>query len=443
MSDVIYFINEKEYFSIEFDNFNDVNNFKAKIFIPFLKPMKKGNLQEYGLELPFIMTQAKKEIVKKNLQEYLKLHPKFNRIVAFFNRIDNQGCFYIFFGDLSQEFCETCKESLKYYNQNYDHDFVHKKMMPYLEFNEFSENIIAKIREEYEINFYRFKKKTYLGEKDKKKRVCRFCGKSMEEGAKFVNEAHSIPAFMGNKTLFQNEECDECNSYFGEGIENDLDNYTKVMRTFAGIEGRNGIPEIYAKDKKIFYADIENEYKGPVIISSSNNKGNPEIINIKSEYPFIPSNVFKILCKIFFSVVDYETVKKYEDTIKWIRHNEAFLEKLPLVAFTMFPQKKLERAEIVTYINKSKDKVPFAFMEFRFGYFVYIVQIPSIGNKNELFYKQNEFEEFLKSFTHYKDAVFNYYDFTSKEATTFNYIFNLTKKCDIANKSIDKCSTIK
>ncbi len=401
----------------EFGNFNNYDDFCTKILLPFSTPMKQHHgINIVKIELPLVMNTTKKNIVIQNLNNYLNLSPMFNRIKAFFNRIDENECFYIFFENCSEEFCNNCRESLKYYNIKYEHNYVKDAMKDYLDFSRLFEDIYEKINNNYDMKIFSYNRKIFLGEKDKKKRICRFCKRTMETGARFVTEAHAIPALMGNKILFQNEECDECNIYFGSSIENDLDNYTKILRALSGIPGRNGIPEIISKDIKLFYQEIDGEYKGPVIIDSSNNEERKIYIN--SEYEFIPNNIYRIFSKMFFSVVDIDIVKKFNDTVRWIRYNEYLLDKFPLIAFCFLPNSKLVKPELVTYIKKSNIQGPYAFMEFRFGYYVYIVQIPS--KENDMFYTRKEYDEFLKKFPHYKQASFKYIDFSSKDLTVSN-----------------------
>ena len=65
----------------------------------------------------------------------------------------------------------------------------------------------------------------------------------------FSNIAHAIPQSIGNDLLFLNEECDECNHFFGEGIETHFDKIVKPYRAFYHIKGKNGIPSLKSKDK--------------------------------------------------------------------------------------------------------------------------------------------------------------------------------------------------
>ena len=82
-------------------------------------------------------------------------------------------------------------------------------------------------------------KRVFLG--DKRNRRCRFCG-GVRPKVTFKKVAHAVPESLGNKSLFSFYECDDCNRLFGDGIENDLGNWSIPMRTLARIKGKKGFP---------------------------------------------------------------------------------------------------------------------------------------------------------------------------------------------------------
>ena len=91
------------------------------------------------------------------------------------------------------------------------------------------------------------KNESVLGKNETQR--CRFCGGCSPE-ASFRQKAHAIPEALGNKTLFTSYECDICNQMFGRGIENDLGNWSKPMRTLSLISGKSGIPTLKGKSPK-------------------------------------------------------------------------------------------------------------------------------------------------------------------------------------------------
>ncbi|WP_053400346.1 HNH endonuclease [Priestia koreensis] len=91
----------------------------------------------------------------------------------------------------------------------------------------------------YSITQFENKGKTTLG--DKSNRECIYCGKVKGE-VTFKKEAHVIPASLGNRTLFNYNECDNCNEHYFGVHENELANYLMLDRVFTGSRKRNGLP---------------------------------------------------------------------------------------------------------------------------------------------------------------------------------------------------------
>lgn len=73
--------------------------------------------------------------------------------------------------------------------------------------------------------------------------LCRFCG-LMAPNVTFEMEAHAIPECVGNKSLTTEYECDDCNQFFGLGIENDFGNWSKAQRALSGIRGKKKVPAL-------------------------------------------------------------------------------------------------------------------------------------------------------------------------------------------------------
>ena len=78
--------------------------------------------------------------------------------------------------------------------------------------------------------------KIFVGESDIEKRVCRFCGKSGRN--RFKELSHAVQEGLGNKLLFCNEECDECNHYFEKAVERHLYKFLEIPRTLTNVSGK-------------------------------------------------------------------------------------------------------------------------------------------------------------------------------------------------------------
>ena len=96
--------------------------------------------------------------------------------------------------------------SLEKYNSNISNDFngclqkALTQMQPFL-------SSFGNILQNYTL--YDSDDKGKIGESDRNKRKCRFCGNTIKDGTTFSNKAHIIPEAFGNKKFICNEECDK------------------------------------------------------------------------------------------------------------------------------------------------------------------------------------------------------------------------------------------
>lgn len=72
-------------------------------------------------------------------------------------------------------------------------------------------------------------------------RICRFCNNDSSK-VKFQHIAHAVPQFIGNGNIILEDECDECNDFFGKKLESNFASYLGPDRTFQQIPGKKGIP---------------------------------------------------------------------------------------------------------------------------------------------------------------------------------------------------------
>lgn len=154
-----------------------------------------------------------------------------------------------------------------------------------------------------------------------RERVCRFCGKS-ESQVTFKSVAHAIPESLGNKRVILLNECDECNSFFSETLEDSFDKYTKPYRLLFGVKGKKKVPSYKTRDKsaRIDVDKGENQIK----IEGEEEKivKDPTETKLKIKFerePYIPANVYKALLKMALSVIDSSFLPNLKEHIKWIR----------------------------------------------------------------------------------------------------------------------------
>ncbi|MDA1617291.1 hypothetical protein PDK03_12000 [Bacillus cereus group sp. TH204-1LC] len=113
-------------------------------------------------------------------------------------------------------------------------------------------------------------KKMFLGNKDKKERVCIFCGKGVDE-VTFKKEAHIIPAALGNRSLFNYNECDECNERIFSIYENELLNYLQFERILIRGRPRKGSPKYKPANSNSFITSTPGSNSVSIILDDKEN----------------------------------------------------------------------------------------------------------------------------------------------------------------------------
>lgn len=227
----------------------------------------------------------------------------------------------------------------------------------------------------------------YINRKGK----CRFCN-GIEPIAQFKHISHVVPEFLGNKFLFSNDECDECNRKFGNTIENDLANFVGIHRTLTAIKGKNGIPsKEYQKEREKIYYNKDNILS---IVAHANSEAisislKEKTLRIESQKePYYPIGVFKALTKIALSVMPENYLSDFSKNLNWLNESNEINTFLPpqviralytfIPGFTPFPA-------IQTLLIKRKDGIfDMPYMIFRIAFKNFIYQIPLFRDINDL-----------------------------------------------------------
>lgn len=231
--------------------------------------------------------------------------------------------------------------------------------------------------------FLRPSKKVMLG--DRKNRKCRFCSKTPPE-VTFRKVAHAIPEALGNKSIISAYECDTCNDFFGQGIENDLGNWSKPMRTFARIRGKSGVPTIKKSGDKpgwrIEYSatgfNISSYEHDPVYEIDEEKK--MITFRLKRD-PYTPVAVLKAFMKIGLTLLPDDEVENFPHLVAWISepdHSRVFAERCPVI-YTFQPG-PMPNDLIAAFILRRKPHVtdyPYAYLVLGYGNEVFQVQLPS------------------------------------------------------------------
>ena len=168
-------------------------------------------------------------------------------------------------------------------------------------------------------------RETFLGNKNNK--VCRFCGKTEKETT-FKTKAHAFPQFVGNTKLLSYYECDCCNKFFSEDIEDHFAKYFMTFNTLTGVKGNKKIPAYKSKDEATRIEAISENVIHVHTVKDSEaftveEVENGYIIKVKYEYqPFIPIAVHKCFVKMALTVMPEEYLQEFADTISWLMESE-------------------------------------------------------------------------------------------------------------------------
>ncbi|MBX5186315.1 HNH endonuclease [Rhizobium sp. NZLR5] len=231
--------------------------------------------------------------------------------------------------------------------------------------------------------------KVVLG--DSTNRRCRFCDRAEPE-VWFKSVAHAIPESLGNKSIESMYECDDCNSFFGRGIENDLGNWSKPIRSLMRIRGKSGVPSLAKggpKGWRIEYGEpsgfeIKQYEHDPIFSVDEQNR----VVHFSLKRDsYTPVAVLKALMKIGLTLIPDEEVKNFAHLKNWVRHPDhsiPFVEGLP-VLYTLQPG-FMPPNKIAAFILRRKpgaQDCAYAYLVLSYGNETYQVMLPSAQHDGE------------------------------------------------------------
>jgi hypothetical protein len=214
---------------------------------------------------------------------------------------------------------------------------------------------------------------------------CRFCKKDKSETT-FLNVSHAIPQLLGNKRIILLDECDSCNKFFSENLEDHFGKYTKPYRTFSRIKGsKNKIASYKSKDGFTTISVNKEQQDIEFFIQPESNMFFDELSNsIKITLDFeshIPVAVYKTLVKIALSLIEDETeLLAFQGTIKWLLERDHSIHAmLPLTMQTQFIEngEAINGGFVCLFRRKEGHPVPYAIFIVGFRSWVYQIQVPS------------------------------------------------------------------
>ena len=174
--------------------------------------------------------------------------------------------------------------------------------------------------ESYAHYFLDAQSRTYFGCKNDRK--CRYCSRTSQV-VNFKNEAHAIPQLVGNNALFSSDECDDCNKFFSETIEDSFGKLILPLRTVYGISGKSGVPAFKTRDKTArvdvdkenLHVSITDRGTDPLFVDDPDSK---KLSATLETQPYVPILVYKCLVKMALAIMPVEELEHFARTLKWL-----------------------------------------------------------------------------------------------------------------------------
>ena len=271
-------------------------------------------------------------------------------------------------------------------------------MPDYEALEQFKKAVCGELLDNYRlIHFEQARRLVRIGEPEKSKRKCRFCGEMMPT-VTFAKDAHTISEGMGNKSIITNDECDRCNEDLGRKVEQDLMTYLSPMRTFMSLRGKNGLVKI-KDDSFALYEDSS----GTIHIDLFEQEV-PELKHWKfeqngDEFKWIfthpqmlnPQDVYRAVVKYAIGVMEETELPHFKETITWVRKMRSATD-LPRLSFYLDKNPKSEEKPCITvFFRKNEDKsLPYCFVELQVSGVVIFGVIPFCDQDDRTFSKDED-----------------------------------------------------
>lgn len=400
-------------------NFSPINEYTWGLYLEFMSIF--GDLEESNLNVS--PAQVASVELKNRLSSFVDKHknniPVLNKLKSKIDSIEDNSYFLMLPNkpDDTQKILdlELYLQALNSTENSSEVQNIFSQKRS--EFNSLFESLLK----EYNLVNIRNDRRTYIGERTKSKRVCRFCKKNEVDGATYRKVAHAISEGLGNKNIILCEECDNCNEYFGSVIEPTLVESLDVARVFFGIRGKGGVPSISKyKDSKLFQNDKGSVVQAPKIDVVSDKEINVTLVSHKK---YVPINIYKALCKIALSVVGKNEIEYLEDTISWMKSSNPRSDT-PKVAVNLDRGAIATFPSITLYVRKTDNyNYPHIVGEFKAAGFIYVFIVPYSRKDKNSFVKEEEFDFFWGSFPQYSASC----DWRFDDYNNFNEV-EITEK---------------
>ena len=230
-------------------------------------------------------------------------------------------------------------------------------------------------------------------------RTCRFCNQKEPE-VSFKKIAHAFPESIGNNVFASNYECDSCNQFFGNTIENDYAKFFNLYHSIMQIDGKSGVPKCCYK----IPCNMRTDSCTKNCVEFSYDHNQPTIRKCKevdNKYIALSDNsitlsspvgkccpiaVFKAIVKMAITVMPIEELSPFAKTIEWIlkdEHHNFYNNGKLLVRDKMIPGfnvAKFPHYCLYRRKNTTFDK-PYMLFHLTYGCFSLFIEIPSFSDQ--------------------------------------------------------------
>ena len=327
---------------------------------------------------------------------------------------------FLFLPNISDDALNKCKLHL-----------LKKNLADFEQNQKYIEEYLKEIRSNYTIKVFD-EKSGSIGESDKEKRICLFCGKHGKEY--FKQKAHAISESLGNKALVQNEECDECNHIFGTTFEEEAAKYFGLFRSMYLVKGKNGAPK---------NNDITSHENGAFCIKGTVIDQLNDSISFKVDTNdnICPQNLYKALTLYAISLIGNDNKSSLKRTIEWLNGN-VDTNFLPKVSCSIQPGLWKEHPWAICYVRTTDDKsLPKIVIEFHFLFFVYVAIVPFNSEDDRAFTNEADYNHFWNSFPHFRASQgWVQYDWSSKDNQPLSYVLHFEKNPQSIDEATEKAN---
>jgi hypothetical protein len=222
--------------------------------------------------------------------------------------------------------------------------------------------------------------------------TCRFCGRQPPE-VSYKLEAHALPESIGNRSLVTKYECDLCNEFFGNGIENDFGNWSKPARTFSRVEGKKGVPTLKKGSRggwRIEFGDRESlEVTGDEANSIfEDDQGRRRLTFRFKRDPYTPIAVLKAFVKMGISLLPHSEISNFRHAIAWLRSENHGEGRVNIPLLHTFVAGSTARGKISAAIMRRTHEpgnVPYALFLLFYGNDLFQVNLPCPAKDGRLY----------------------------------------------------------